>query len=1232
MSNLKVGKHFLLFGVLSIISLCMIITISVSNAVASIDKQEYVPGQAIICMKPSGDKLGNGYQNNTDTNYSVIESLGYLTTSSNFQKTLSTNPLTMNDSLSKNIITKNSPESCEILLVSCDDTEKFIQATKSSEQIMWAQPNYVYSIDDEDLNDTCEEIITDDNTQNGNTNFLEKVRTENIDSSNLMQEVNSADDINNASYKYNDEYYKYQWGFDHNEFGVSSDIEAEKAWANGAGNPSLDDVIVAVMDSGVDYTHKDLKNVIWSDGDKYPSLVETFGSGAHGINTAPGEDTSDPMDTDNGHGSHCAGAIAAEADNAYGTVGVNSKNVKIMACRWMKDGKGQTSQALKAYNYVIAAKKAGVNVCCASNSWGSAISSSGYDYALENVLIEAGKVGIVSCFAAGNSTLDLDGCPNLLVDNPYVIFVGASNDNGNAAAFSNYGKHTVDVFSPGVNMLNTVNVSQTSSLKQYLPRIQPETDNWFYENFNTETPKIKLLTHKYNDLDNTYDDAFVDLNKGQIKIPLNHYEVGDKICAQVNIDKTYLQDLLASEQNPYISFLYGTTKNSLDGKLVCDLLYVDKSAKNPEPKLAPLPYKLYNSYMNVISAKATSTNYLNTDSDYVSIELSFDVTNNDNDSYLFIDDFGLGKMYSEFYFMSGTSMACPICSGIISEVCSRLQPQTAQDVIDVLACVKGGINHCYSPSEVIDKCITQGITSLNNSYEAAKVFSGQSSNLENISPVLQNLKTNLDGTYTVDGYFFSENEGSLYIDGAPVTITNWTNSQITFNPKNSLNRNEKYLAEFKVVRNDGNFNREFFEIESSAESGYIDIGMSNIEYTKSDGTTFTTNDLNPELSTATDNNFYGLFSDAQDTIIMEKYNFVTKEWVSIDLSSLNMVPGLLKRQCQLTAGYNEVYMLYLKKTEEGNKTHLVTFSEKENRFINDVNIDENAQIGDVLGFYNGELMLIRADALSTVFPEIQKRKTDIVKIYADTGTIFEEVGNYADFFEGDKNPYIAGGRVSSYGGKMYITDSVMTATPELLEMFGYKLDDIYNGVITFDGKTFKRGDYLNNNYDLIDEGQTNNNASWGISNGALTVGMVKNNGEANMIDTYNYSENANGQWNPIPNKFDSFKTASITAACNDNKFYVVGHRGLENKCCFKYLDLKSLNLASENPTVNAKKEYNEPITTPDPKILSNKNIASNTTYNSATTGDNLNMIIYALIFLTIISTTVISRNILKNKK
>ena len=87
------------------------------------------------------------------------------------------------------------------------------------------------------------------------------------------------------------------------------------------------------MDSGVDYTHNDLKNVIWSDGEKYPSLIETFGSGAHGVNTVPDEDSSDPMDIDNGHGSHCAGAIAAKADNGYGTVGVNSKNAKIMGCR-----------------------------------------------------------------------------------------------------------------------------------------------------------------------------------------------------------------------------------------------------------------------------------------------------------------------------------------------------------------------------------------------------------------------------------------------------------------------------------------------------------------------------------------------------------------------------------------------------------------------------------------------------------------------------------------------------------------------------------------------------------------------------------------------------------------------------------------------------------------------------------------------------------------------------------
>jgi subtilisin family serine protease len=113
-----------------------------------------------------------------------------------------------------------------------------------------------------------------------------------------------------------------------------ADISATVAWATTTGS---DKVVVAVLDSGVDYTHEDLIQNMWMrPADMAPYQDNELGTidDEHGFNAI--DSASDPMD-DNGHGTHCAGIIGAEGENNLGIAGVNWK-VRIMPLKFLNSG------------------------------------------------------------------------------------------------------------------------------------------------------------------------------------------------------------------------------------------------------------------------------------------------------------------------------------------------------------------------------------------------------------------------------------------------------------------------------------------------------------------------------------------------------------------------------------------------------------------------------------------------------------------------------------------------------------------------------------------------------------------------------------------------------------------------------------------------------------------------------------------------------------------------------
>ncbi len=231
---------------------------------------------------------------------------------------------------------------------------------------------------------------------------------------------------------------------------ADADLKALLAWEKTKGSS---DVVVAVLDTGVDYTHPDLVANMWTRPANVLQYTDaelgTFND-LHGFNGT--DNQSDPMD-DNGHGTHCSGIIGAEGDNSEGIAGINW-NVSIMPLKFMgRGGFGTTKDAIEAINYAIDRKRNGVNVRVISASWGS----TAYSKALEDVIRAAGEEGILFVAAAGNDGTSNDKGPHYPsnYDLPNVISVAALDRSDKLASFSNFGVKTVHIAAPGREIVST---------------------------------------------------------------------------------------------------------------------------------------------------------------------------------------------------------------------------------------------------------------------------------------------------------------------------------------------------------------------------------------------------------------------------------------------------------------------------------------------------------------------------------------------------------------------------------------------------------------------------------------------------------------------------------------------------------------------------------------------------------------------------------------------------------
>jgi thermitase len=239
-----------------------------------------------------------------------------------------------------------------------------------------------------------------------------------------------------------DPIYPLQWAVDDSP--SDHDIDAPDTWGSRTGC-----VKVAVLDTGADTDHPDLKSNIYKSSDKPNNGKDDDKNGyvddTYGWNAIKGKGSGED---DNGHGTHVAGIIAGRGNNALGVSGI-CWSAKVIPVKFMNSrGKGATSDAIDALQYAV---KKGAKVV--NGSFGSSSKSS----ALKDAVDYAQSKNVLLVFAAGNDGKNIDKSPVYPASygDSNILAVAASTSDDKLASFSNFGSTAVDVAAPGDDILST---------------------------------------------------------------------------------------------------------------------------------------------------------------------------------------------------------------------------------------------------------------------------------------------------------------------------------------------------------------------------------------------------------------------------------------------------------------------------------------------------------------------------------------------------------------------------------------------------------------------------------------------------------------------------------------------------------------------------------------------------------------------------------------------------------
>ncbi len=369
-----------------------------------------------------------------------------------------------------------------------------------------------------------------------------------------------------------------------------ADIDWLEAWESGA--LPTNEILIAVIDTGVDYHHGDISNRMWvNEGEAGALATNGVDDDANGyIDDWRGIDLvntdSDPMD-DHLHGTHVAGTIAAEADNGYGIAGV-CPAARIMAIKiFDNQGRGTTSDGIPAIRYAVDHGAKVIN-----NSWGGG----GYSQALQDAITYANEQGASVLCASGNNGSYLAMYP---ASYRGAVSVGATDAQDGRAPFSNYGPW-VDVMAPGHHILSLLSedappppygafeddsliISGTSMATPtaagamgLLMSAHPGYDPWVYEQVLEDTCDAGLYS-----LSNNSDMAYGWMGSGRIDVDdmLAYDETNAFLRSYVNLHLGFGRSFLAPGESTNLIVEVGAWRHPVPN------LAVSVTALDPESTL-----------------------------------------------------------------------------------------------------------------------------------------------------------------------------------------------------------------------------------------------------------------------------------------------------------------------------------------------------------------------------------------------------------------------------------------------------------------------------------------------------------------------------------------------------------------------------------------------------------------------------------------------------------------------
>jgi len=579
-----------------------------------------------------------------------------------------------------------------------------------------------------------------------------------------------------------------------------ADIDAPEAWDHSTGSS---DIVVAIIDSGIDYNHPDLKANVWKNSAEYWGIkgVDDDGNGyiddIYGIDPAGADGSGTNPDTDPmdgfGHGSHCAGTISAVGNNSLGVAGVNW-SVKLMGLKFFgdADGGGWEDDAIECMEYVIEQKQTyGQNIVAVNASWGSV---DGSDSGAERDAIEVvNNAGIVFCAAVGNGGDDGVGDNNDQANGrnhhypsdytlPGIISVMATDDTDTRASFSNYGATSVDLAAPGVGILSTIP-----------PLYIPKSGNIFFDNCSSEGNWVETPTNSTWAITTEIETYFGSPYPTAPSTPTFWSDSpgagGAYGFYAVNTDSylTYNADINLSGYDGQEIYFGMWIARHIERY---DHLYLEISADSG------LNWTVLNDWPTTYDPVDDATyiwfwaNYYKAipeDFKTANFRMRFHFVSDEslNGLGVVIDDIGIGQLNTYYDSWDGTSMATPHVTGAVALMASVFQSETvSQRKIRIL-------NYADVKASLSGLCVTAARLNLHNSIEAPaptadpKIFVTSPNGGESwMVGIARDITWISEGTVTNVEIYYSTNNGTNWtlIDGDEVNDGSYTWNPIPNTP------------------------------------------------------------------------------------------------------------------------------------------------------------------------------------------------------------------------------------------------------------------------------------------------------------------------------------------------------------------------------------------------------------------------------------------------------------------